>query len=142
MKNNPALIGWLKQHEGYRRFVYKDTVGVSTVAYGRNLQDNGISLDEAEYMLNNDIERCKKELSPYSWYYSQPEPIRDALVNMCFNLGITRLLGFKKMIAALGRKDYTTAAIEALDSRWADQVKQRAKDIAVMIREGGNAPWC
>ena len=65
--------------------------------------------------------------------YKQIEYI---LISMCFNLGIHRLLGFSKMIKALLSKDYTTAAIEALDSKWAQQVGQRAKDVAVMIRQG------
>jgi lysozyme len=51
-------------------------------------------------------------------------------------MGINRLLGFKKMIMALTVKDYTKAAIEALDSRWATQVGGRAQDVALMIRDG------
>lgn len=57
-------------------------------------------------------------------------------MNMCFNLGISRLKGFKRMIVALEKKNYTVAAMEALDSKWSTQVGQRAKDIALMIREG------
>lgn len=87
-------------------------------------------------MFDNDFARCERELAPYPWYVNQPEGVQAALMNMCFNLGIGRLLGFRKMIMALTAKDYTTAAIEALDSKWAKQVGQRAKDVALMIREG------
>jgi len=40
------------------------------------------------------------------------------------------------MIKALERHDYTRAAIEALDSKWASQVKGRAIDVATVLREG------
>lgn len=115
---------------------YTDTVGKTTIGYGRNLEDNGISFAEAQYLFENDFAQVQKQLSQYAWYRSQPENVMAALINMCFNLGITKLLGFKKMIAALTEHDYTTAALEALDSKWAIQVGERAKDVAIMMREG------
>jgi lysozyme len=87
-------------------------------------------------MFDNDFARAEAELKQYSWYLIQPQHIKDALMNMNFNMGITRLLGFRKMIAALIDKNYNKAAREALDSKWATQVGQRAKDIALMIRQG------
>lgn len=130
------LKDWIKKHEGLRLKLYKDTVNKWTVGYGRNIEDNGISKEEADFMFDNDFARCQRELAPYPWYVNQPQNVQDALMNMCFNLGIGRLLGFKKMIMALTAKDYTKAAIEALDSKWATQVPNRAKDIALMIRQG------
>ena len=135
-KNEHQLEEWIKHCEGYRSHPYLDTVKKVTIGYGRNIDDNGISQQEAEMMLRNDIARCKTELAPYPWYVNQPAGVQMALVNMCFNLGIGRLLGFRKMIMALTVKDYANAALEALDSKWATQVGQRAKDVAVMIREG------
>lgn len=127
---------WIKAHEGFQSHPYLDTVGKVTLGYGRNIDDNGISVDEAEYLLGNDIQRCIEELSHYNWYVDQPIHVQNSLINMCFNLGINRLLGFKNMILALIEKDYTRAAIEALDSKWAHQVPRRARDIALMIRDG------
>lgn len=133
MKN---LKDWIKKCEGYNSHPYLDTVGKVTIGYGRNIDDNGISQAEGDYLFDNDFARCERELAPYPWYVNQPKNVQDALMNMCFNLGIGRLLGFRKMIAALTVKDYTTAAMEALDSKWASQVGQRAKDVALMIRQG------
>lgn len=130
------LKSWIKQCEGFNDHPYLDTVGKVTIGWGRNLDDRGISVDEAELMLTNDINLCHEELLNYIWYQIQPEPVKWALINMCFNMGLSKLLSFKKMIAALCHKDYTTAAQEALNSKWALQVGQRAKDVAVMIREG------
>jgi lysozyme len=115
---------------------YIDTVGKLTIGYGRNLDDNGISQEEADILFNNDFDNCQRELSQYAWYTSQPEGVQAALMNMCFNLGLPRLKLFKRMIAALYVKNYTLAAQEALDSKWAAQVGERAKDVAVMLREG------
>ena len=131
-----TLENWIKFHEGYRSFPYTDTVGKLTIGYGRNLSDKGISFDEAMVLLRNDISSCTKELSTFMWYNEQPPHVKDALVNMCFNLGLTNLLKFKRMIKALEKKDYTTAAKEALDSKWATQVPNRAKDIALVMRQG------
>lgn len=129
------LKEWIKKHEGLKLKPYHDLVNKWTVGYGRNIEDNGISKEEAELMFDNDFARCQRELAPFSWYVNQPQNVQDALMNMCFNLGIGRLLGFKKMIRALTVKDYTQAAIEALDSKWAKQVPNRAKDIALMMRQ-------
>ena len=131
-----ALKEWLKVCEGYSSKVYKCTADANTIGWGRNLDAKGISIDEAELMLNNDIKLCLSQLSKLSWFNKQPQGVKDALTNMCFNIGITRLLGFKKMIAALDQFQYTIAATEALSSLWAKQVGQRAKDVTVMIREG------
>jgi lysozyme len=132
------IRAWIKHYEGYRDHPYVDSAGKVTIGYGRNLSDCGISREEAEMLFQNDFESCKKQLSEFEWYWEQPHLVRYALVNMCFNLGISKLLLFNKMIEALKEKNYTKAAIEALDSKWAKQVGQRAKDIASIIRECGD----
>jgi lysozyme len=129
------LQEWIKNCEGLDLNSYIDTNGHLTIGWGRNLE-NGIRLDEAELMFKNDLEQTISELQQCDWYTMQPPGVRQALINMNFNLGITKMNGFKKMIAALKIKDYTQAALEALDSRWASQVHKRANDIAVMIRAG------
>lgn len=127
----------IKKHERYAAFPYLCTAGRTTIGYGRNLQDNGISILEADFMLDNDIEECQRCLLKYSWYNIQPYDTKCALVDMCFNLGIPRLLLFKRMISALEKKDYKTAAAEALDSKWAKQVPNRAEYIASIFKKNG-----
>lgn len=131
-----GLINWIKRCEKYEKHPYLDSVRVLTIGYGRNLDDIGISEEEANYLLLNDINKTKKELSKFDWFEYQPDGVKKALINMCFNLGITRFSGFKKMISALESKDYRLAAMEALDSKWALQVGKRSRDIANMIKEG------
>lgn len=127
---------WIKKYEGLQLEPYIDTMGKLTIGIGRNLSDCGIRLDEAELMFKNDLEQTINELQQCDWFTIQPEGVKSALINMNFNLGITKMNGFKKMIEALREKRYSLAAAEALNSNWAKQVHQRAKDIAVMISEG------
>ena len=130
------LEQWLKKDEGFDKFPVKDTVGKLTLGYGRNIQDCGISADEAELMLKNDIKNCEQQLSGYSWYNKSPDNVKMALINMCF-MGIEKLLGFKKMIKAIDEENWTIASIEAVNSEWAKQVgKRRSNEVAIMIREG------
>ncbi len=129
----------IKKHEQFKPYLYRDTSGKLTIGWGRNLESRGISVDEAELMFENDFVTAINDLKFYRWYIDQPKIVQYALIDMCFNLGIIKLLGFKKMIQALHDKDYRKAALEVLDSKYASQVRDRAKDNAIMIREGLNA---
>jgi lysozyme len=133
------IKAWIQNYEGFNPFPYEDSVGKLTIGFGRNIEDNGLSYAEAQMLFDNDYRYCEMDLANHAWYVNQPDSVKAALMNMCFNLGMKRLLGFKKMLAALIDKDYTKAAIEALDSQWAKQVGQRAKDCALMLSEGSHA---
>ena len=133
------LSDQLRIHEGVRSHAYKCSANMITVGVGRNIDENGglgLSDDEIDYLLENDIKRCKQELITLPWF-SQIDSVRqDALINMCFNLGMTRLLGFKNALTAMSVGDYDTAADEFMDSRWAKQVGRRAEEVCTMIRTG------
>ena len=124
----------LARHEGLRLKPYLDTVGKLTIGYGRNLDDNGISEEEALIMMRNDIAVSHAELSQYGWFRQLDEGRQGILINMHFNLGLPRLLTFRKMIAALDKGDYNEAAEQMLDSRWAEQVGNRAVELAREMR--------
>ena len=134
------LVETLKRHEGVRSHAYKCSENMITVGVGRNLDENGgigLSDDEIEYLLMNDIERCDAELrATYDWYGSLGKPRRDAMINLSFNLGLTRLRGFVKAIEAMSREQYDVAADEFMDSRWAEQVGDRAVEVTELIRTG------
>lgn len=132
---NKELIDQLKQDEGFRSKPYRCTAGKLTIGYGRNIEDNGITQQEAEQLLINDITRVRTELSnKFDWFFDIPESKQNVLINMCFNLGISRLLGFKKFLAALKVHNYSAAADEMLDSKWAKQVGARAMRLANIMR--------
>lgn len=129
------LQAWIKKDEGLSLIIYDDIMGNPSIGWGR-LLSKPITIAEAEFLFQNDFKDTVHQLEKMSWYTIQPSGVKAALVNMCFNLGIAKLSLFKRMIGALNAKNYTRAAQEALDSAWASQVGDRAKSIAVMIREG------
>jgi|SRR5690554_6236129 len=130
------LRSQLERHEGLRLKPYRDTVGKLTVGYGRNLDDVGISRDEAGFMLDNDIDEVEKHLRTVD-EYNELSPVRQTvLANMCFNLGFYGLMSFRRMWKAIARKDYSGAAQEMLDSQWSRQVGYRADELAQIMRSG------
>lgn len=132
-----SLIEQLKRHEGLSLTPYKCTASKTTIGYGRNLDDKGISLEEAEMMLINDIREVESELSrKLMVFISLAKPRQDALVNMGFNLGVAGLLKFNNMIEALNHADYELAAKEMLNSKWAKQVGKRAGELARQMKDG------
>ena len=130
------LISMLKRHEGLRLKPYLCTSDQLTIGYGRNLESMGISRYEAEVMLVSDIERCYNELEVFGWFSGLDIVRQEAMVDLLFNLGLPRFLGFKKMIRHLSNKEYSQAAAELLNSRYAIQVGDRANELAYMLERG------
>jgi len=130
------LISMLKRHEGRSLKPYLCTADKLTIGYGRNLDDIGISEDEALYLLQNDIDACYSELNVFHWFQELDQVRQEALVSMRFNLGLPRFLNFKKMIARLMAKEYSQAAEEIINSLYARQVGDRANELAYMIERG------
>lgn len=134
-----ALRSQLLKHEGLRLKPYTDSVGKLTIGIGRNLNDRGITEAEARYLLDNDINACIHDLLALTWF-PDLDPIRQRVfVDLCFNLGIVRLQGFVKMLDYASRKDWPNAAAELLNSRYAQQVGQRAQTLATMLITGREA---
>ena len=134
----PALEQ-IKRHEGFESKPYEDSVGVLTIGYGTNIQD-GITPAEAAVLLamrlNGVTTELVNNLPAIEGEVSLNEPRLAVLINMAYNLGMPRLLTFKKMFAALAEGDFETASIEMLDSKWAKQVKGRAVELALQMRTG------
>ena len=130
------LIAMLQRHEGLRLKPYKCTAGKVSIGYGRNLDDMGISEVEAMVLLRHDIERCYDELNVFSWFADLDQVRQEALIDMLFNLGLPTFLEFKKTLKFVAEGKYSQAAEEMLRSKWADQVGDRAKELAYMIDTG------
>ena len=130
------LIAMLQRHEGLRLKPYKCTAGKVSIGYGRNLDDMGISEVEAMVLLRHDIERCYDELNVFSWFADLDQVRQEALIDMLFNLGLPTFLEFKKTLKFVAEGKYSQAAEEMLRSKWADQVGDRAREIAYMVDTG------
>ena len=139
------LIEMLKRHEGEvvtngRHLIYKCPAGHWTIGIGRNVDINGglgLSEEEVNFLLEGDIARIIKELSSeYRWFADLDDVRKDAMIDISFNLGATRLRGFKRALAAMDVADYKMAATEFLDSKWSRTVKGRSVELASMIATG------
>jgi lysozyme len=131
------LLAMLVRHEGVRLFPYTDTVGKLTIGVGRNLTDKGITRDEAEYLLSNDVDEVRAALRrEFYWYTLLTGPRQDALADMCFNLGLAGLRRFSDTLAAVEAGRYEVAAAHMLNSTWREQVGGRAEELAQIIRTG------
>lgn len=129
-----TLEDQLKIDEGFRSRPYRCTAGKLTIGYGRNIEDVGISQNEALFMLREDIKKVKAQChEKISFFNHLSESRQEALVNMAFNLGINGLLKFKKTLALMEKGDFKQASEEVLRSKWALQVGERAKRISKQI---------
>ena len=153
--NRELLLSDLVRDEGLRLSPYRCPEGFLTTGIGRNLDANPltqaerayighdcrsaqITVSQAYYLAEHDIDKAIAELDrAIPWWRSQPEGIQRVLANMCFNMGLSRLLGFKKALLALHVGHYLAASDELLDSRWAKQVKLRAHRLAAVVRLAG-----
>lgn len=130
----------LREHaiwaEDWRNFPYEDSLGIITIAVGRNLEDRGLSDDEIEYLLANDLSIAITAAREYPWF-DQLDIVRQVVVaDMIFNMGKPRFHGFVRTREALSRHDYETAANEMEDSKWFRQTGRRAIANVKAMREG------
>ncbi len=133
-----TLVDDLIRDEGLKLKPYRCTAGKLTIGVGRNLDDVGISHQEALDLLTNDIVRVRAECAKQAWWPSvQGDQVRErAMLNMCFNLGIVGLSKFTNTLAAVKAKDWKRAAAGMRASLWAKQVGARAERLAVMMETG------
>ena len=130
------LMDMLERHEGRRDRPYRCTAGKLTIGVGRNLDDRGLSDDEIDYLLANDVKECIRDLGRFPYWITLDDVRRDALVSMRFNLGAGGFRRFVGMNSALAAGDYGKAADCMMDSIWARQVGGRAVELANMMRTG------
>lgn len=141
--NKDLLTKELRRDEGVVLHAYEDHLGHTTIGIGRLIdgrKGGGITESEANYLLANDIAKVVKKLEANLPFYKDLDDARKrALCNMCFQMGLHGLLGFKKMLAALEAGDYKEACVQGLDSKWAkEDTPQRAYRVTSMILRGSD----
>lgn len=130
--NRTKIQQMLINEEGFELKPYHCTADKLTIGVGRNLDDRGISEATAYQMLNEDIDICIAELELHlPNFNSYPENVQHTLIDLCFNMGINRLLQFKQTLKyideGLQSGNYTKAAVELLNSNYAKQLPARSK---------------
>lgn len=121
------LLDSIKQNEGYRSKVYKDTLGFDTIGYGFAIKD--LELDEKiceDILVQKLVKLIKRCHDRFQWLDAQPQEIKEIIYEMCYQLGVTGVSKFKKTLKYIEQNNYEAASVEMLDSRWAVQTPARA----------------
>lgn len=127
----------VKAHEGLRHKPYLCTKGKLTIGYGRNIEDNGITTHEANILLEHDLKIADIEARKFTTAFEELNDVRKSvIINMVFNLGLTKLSKFVEFKKALENGDYEKASFEMLNSLWASQVGTRANTLAEQMERG------
>lgn len=136
MINQQAVANYIANHEGCQLKLYYCTAGKASIGIGRNLDDRGISQDEAQLMFTNDLNLALSDLIRiFSDFTKLPDNAQIVLMDMMFQLGLPKFCKFSKMIDHIKHKNWKGAADELLDSIYAKQVPKRANENAELLRQ-------
>lgn len=134
------LAQQLEIEEGRRKAAYTDSLGYLTIGVGRLIdarKGGGLSNDEIDYLLANDIKAKTAELmQACPWAASLNEPRQAVLISMCFQMGLGKLMGFAHTLMSVRSGRFEDAAVQMLDSAWAKQTPERAKRMSEQMRTG------
>ena len=129
------LLKRIKEHEGFRSKVYKCTEGYDTIGYGFAVKDLVLDEDIADLILMRKIDKLQQRImTNLEWWADSPAEIKDVVVNMCYQLGLSGFLKFKKTIYLLETEQYEDASLEMLNSLWAKQTPSRARELSEVVR--------
>ncbi len=129
------IIEQLKIHEGYKPRVYKCTAGVDTIGIGFAIKDLYLSEEVCDMILQEKLEELEERFEKkFNWFKSSPVEVRNVMLNMAYQLGFAGFCKFKKTIGYLEEADWDKASIEMLDSKWAKQTPNRAKELSEIIK--------
>lgn len=134
------LAEMLEREEDRVPYAYPDSEGYLTIGVGRLIdkrKGGGLSDDEIDYLLANDIRRKTAEvLKALPWVLNLSEERQAVVIGMAFQMGTDGLLGFKNTLSKMQTGDYTGAGKGMLDSKWARQTPKRAERMAKQMETG------
>ena len=126
-----SLIDEIKKHEGYRDSVYQCTEGYDTIGYGFAIKDLKLSKEICDIILTEKLAKLQLDISnKFEWFDESPSLVKDVVTNMCYQLGLSGFSKFKQTIYYLETEQYQEASVECLDSLWARQTPNRAKELS------------
>ena len=143
--NYDKLLESVKKHEGYRNKVYLDTLGKRTVGVG-HLCVEDFWEDDKEYeedflmgILEKDLQSAIDQADDMCKDLKISSDAKILIIEMIFQLGGNGVSKFRKMWQALQQDppDYAEASVQMLDSRWAKQTPNRAKEMADHMKHCG-----
>ena len=129
------LLKRIKHHEGFRSKVYKCTEGYDTIGYGFAIKDLVMSEGMAEEILIEKLtDLMSKVRKRFDWLDSVPREVQGVIIEMSYQMGVSGVSKFKKALHAMQMFQWEKAADELLDSRWAKQTPNRAKELSDIVR--------
>ena len=129
------LLKKIKEQEGFKSRVYKCTEGYDTIGYGFAVKDLELDEDIAEEILLRKLEKLIQRVrAKFKWLDTVPHEVQGVLVNMSYQMGVNGVSKFKKALHAMQMFQWKIAADELMDSRWARQTPNRAKELSNIIR--------
>ena len=130
-----SLLDRIKHHEGFRSKVYKCTEGYDTIGYGFAIKDLELDEDISEMILMRKLDNLMTRIGKtFVWWRSADSTVKDVVVEMCYQLGVSGFSKFKKTIDHLENKRYGKASVEMLDSKWSRQTPNRALELSNIIK--------
>ena len=125
----------IKKHEGFKSKVYKCTEGYDTIGYGFAIKDLIIDKDVADLILMKKLHALlERVVIAFPWFKDIEDDAKEVVINMCYQLGLRGFSKFKKTIYLLETEQYEDASVEMLDSLWAKQTPNRAKELSEKLR--------
>ena len=129
------LLESIKHHEGFVEHVYDDSLGIPTIGYGFAIKDLVLQEDLCDEILLRKLRILGRSvMGKFPFFDSLPSDCKDVLMEMCYQLGVTGVSKFKKALKAMEDGDWEKAADEMLDSKWAKQTPNRAKEMSNIVR--------
>ena len=130
-----GILNDIKRHEGFRSTVYQCTEGYDTIGYGFAVKDLVLDKGIADLILMQKLHKLlERILIAFPWFKDVEDKAKSVVVNMCYQLGLSGFSKFKKTIYLLETEQYEDASIEMLDSLWAKQTPNRAKELSEALR--------
>jgi len=129
------LLESIKHHEGFVEHVYDDSLGIPTIGYGFAIKDLVLEEDLCDEILLRKLRILGRSvMGKFPFFDSLPSDCKSVLMEMCYQLGVRGVSKFKKALKAMDDGDWEKAADEMLDSKWAKQTPNRAKEMSNIIR--------
>ena len=124
----------IKKNEGYCNQIYFDQLNHKTIGYGHLIKENEKFLPNKNYsnkyltaLFENDFKKALNDFTKNHDINHMPNNIQEVLIEMIFQLGITKFLDFKKFNKHIKKKKLYLAALEMLDSLWYHQTPKRVE---------------
>ena len=126
----------IKKNEGFSLKPYKDQLGYFTIGYGHlilpnenHLLKNKINKAQLNSIFNKDFERAVKDYERFIKQKNHNRKNKELLIEMTYQMGVKRVLKFKKLIANMQKNKKHLVCFEMMDSLWYTQTPNRVKNL-------------